>query len=181
MKQPDARTLLVGIRNNPATLESVLEVSYKVRYVLITWSSKPAPRHFPREIKMHVHTKSCMQILRLGTQAWKHPKYPSAGEWIDYATCPCNGLSDNEEGTATRAMILRISSTEWREATCCVIPLIRQPGNGETVERQITDGRWPEAGGGGGRTTRTQGTVWGGDWNVQCLDQCLLKFTTEQG
>ena len=44
--------LLAEMQNHMATLENHLEVSYKVKYTLSTWSHNPAPRCHPSKMKV---------------------------------------------------------------------------------------------------------------------------------
>lgn len=60
-------TLLVGIQNGTATLENSLAVSYKTKHVLTptVWLYDTANALldiYARELKMYIHTKTCIQI-----------------------------------------------------------------------------------------------------------------------
>lgn len=58
----------------------------------------------PREMKIYVHPKTCMQIfttaLFIMMKDWKQPKGPSASEWIKY------GIHTAEHYSATKNELL---------------------------------------------------------------------------
>ena len=51
---------------------------------------------YPEELKTCVYTNTCTQkliaALFINVKAWKQPRYPSAGEWINKLVHPDNGI-----------------------------------------------------------------------------------------
>ena len=70
-------TLMVGIWDEIATLENSLVVPQKVIRRVTTWLSL-----YPRQMKTHVHTKTCTWMFIAETLEWKQFQCPSNYEWI---------------------------------------------------------------------------------------------------
>lgn len=75
------------MQNCTATLENSCAVLYKVKQKLTIWSSNLTPRYiYQGEMKICIHTKTCMQVfvvtLFIVFKDLK-PTCPSSGEWIN--------------------------------------------------------------------------------------------------
>lgn len=77
--------LLVGMLNGMATLENILSVSYKVKYLLTVWYSNLTPS-YQREMKTYNHknigTHMFTAALFIITPNWKQLRYPTTGQGI---------------------------------------------------------------------------------------------------
>ena len=79
--------LLVGIQNNPATLEDSLEVSYKIKHTLTILSSNHT-HYLHKGVENLCPHKNTMfiEVLIITAKTWKQPKDLSVGEWINCGT-----------------------------------------------------------------------------------------------
>ena len=56
--------LLMGMWTHAAALENSLVVAHNVKHRIIIWPSNSTPKYiYPREMKIHVHAKTCTQML----------------------------------------------------------------------------------------------------------------------
>lgn len=70
------------------TLETMLAVSYKAKYVFTIWPTHPTPGILPkRNENLYSHHKTCMWMFRVAgfviAPNWKQPWHPSTDEWIN--------------------------------------------------------------------------------------------------
>ena len=80
-------SFLVGMQNGAATLGNSLVVSYKINHTLTVKSNNFIFGIYPKELKSHVHTKTCtwmfMADLFINAKTCKQPSFPWVGEWIN--------------------------------------------------------------------------------------------------
>ena len=77
----------MGILNVTVTLEDSLAISYQTKHTLSIWSSNQTPWYLLKEFENWCPHKTCtwmfITALFIIVKAWKQPKCPSVGEWIN--------------------------------------------------------------------------------------------------
>ena len=130
-------SLLVGMQNSTATLESSLTVSYKTKHFIIQFSNN-APWHFPKRVqnlcpykKLYMDVYSSSRII---AKTWKPPRRPSVGEWVNklwstqagqyYSAPKRNELSSHEKTWSNLTGVLLAKRSRSEKAIHCMIPII---------------------------------------------------------
>ena len=140
-------SLLVGMQNGTATLESSWTVSYKTKHFIIQFSNN-APWHFPKRVqnlcpykKLYMDVYSSSSII---AKTWTPPRRPSVGEWVSklwstlavqyYSAPERNDLSSHEKTWSNLTDVLLGKRSQSEKATPCTIPIIWHSGKSKTTE-----------------------------------------------